>query len=432
MRLKKVLKLFIIYVLTVLLVGITVKAVKGSLDAKKADEVVLRFAVTSKTFVFDESDTKLTGFINKVYDYADEQPYTNVDAFVVNGDLTGDGSEDAFAAVDDIADKLLRKESALYTTIGEMDFASETIQAEHSDILKNGMDYAVNINGHGFVFLSAEYNSYANKTEWLDETLAKITKDNQKPVFVFQYASLGSTFYGTETWYTYETDILSDVLEKYPTVVDFSSSTVGPGNTVRSIFQKNATYVNNGGMLGVRLNYSEFGYDTSQDMVNARFNKVSQCKIVEVYGDGRVDLLTMDLNTGKLYNNPDNTEILRFTVYPGKTDTYTYNYEKNVSESRPFFDDNASVSLSDSGDGVVLEFDEALDSDGIMFYNIVIYDKAQNVLAESNFYSDFPLCEKESVVKREISGVLESNVGRVVITPYDMFGSSGNPLDMEF
>ncbi len=433
MRIKKILKLSIIYVLTVLLLGFTVKAVKGSLDAIKADEVVLRFAVTSKTYVFDESDANLTKFINMVYDYADAQNYPNVDAFIVNGDLSGDGSEQAFEAVDNITNRILRKNSVLYTTIGEMDFANETIQADNSEILRNGMDYAVNINGHGFVFLSAEYNSYANKVEWLDETLQKMTKDNNKPVFVFQYASLGGTFYGTETWYTYETDLLSEVLEKYPTVVDFSSSTVGPGNTVRSIFQKNATYVNNGGMLGVRLNYSEFGYDTSADMVNSRFNGVSQCKIVEVYGNGRVDLLTMDLNTGNLYKNPEETDVMRFTVYPGQLDTYTYNYEKNVSANRPAFGENASVSIEASEDGgLLVEFDKANDSDGIMFYNIVIYDRNDMKISEVNFYSDFPLYEEENFVKRTISGVVPGDVGRVVITPFDMFGSSGNPLDMEF
>lgn len=434
MKKKKCIKWMILFILFTLAFAGAVKYVRLGMEQKNQNRIVLRFAVTSKTFVLDESNTSLANFINKVYEYADHSEYPFVDAFIVNGNVTGDGSEEAFLAVNKITSTLLRKESEFYTAMGEMDFiVGQDNLVDDPAIHEKIIDNVVNIKGFSFILLSPIYSSYADKLGWLDEQLKSLTKYNEKAVFVFQHAALRNTFYGTESWYTIESEQIMEVLEKYPQVVDFASAAGTAANTVRSIFQENATYVNTGTLTQIRMNYQEFGHDTFAEVINPAAASASQCKIVEVYGDGRVEIMTMDMNTGNIYKMPDRDEIMKMVIYPGKTERYSYTRNVNVSRDVPSFEEDTEIEVHSAGNGSVeISFDNARDKDGILFYHMILSDSAGTVVREINTYADFVLYEMPDKKKYVLNDLSLNSTYHLEIIPYDMFGISGNSVFTDF
>lgn len=428
-------KRFVLLVLLVCLFSGVVSIIHEQIRVSRQDKVVLRFAVTSKTSVYDETDTALTNYFEQVYRYADTNSYKKVDAFIINGNVTGDGSKEAFDSVNSFVETWLLRGTRFYTTRAEGDFivGSEGEQtAADPYILEKLEDQVVRINGYTFIFMTPYYNYYEPKLQWLEQTLKRVTRYSEKPVFVFQFDALKDTYYGTESWYAIESENIMNIIEKYPMAVDFSSSSSTASNTVRSVFQKNASYVNTGVVSNLRMNFSEFGHDTYSEVIHAGNEGVSQCKIVEVYGSGKVEVLTMDLNTGNLYRMPDSDDTLIFTLYPGQRHLYSYTKEDFVSVDQPYFDENAKVSFEKNENGeTVMTFDSAHDKDGMLFYKIVVSDRVGTSITDTCTYADFSQWE---VPKQEnVSlGVLENGKYRVEIIPYDIFGTQGMAKTVSF
>lgn len=421
-------KRFILLVLLVCLFSGVISIVHERIRLSRQDKIVLRFAVTSKTSVYDESDTSLTNYFEQVYRYAESASYKKVDAFIINGNVTGDGSKQAFDSVSSLAKTWLLSGTRFYTTRSDGDFivGGEGEQtAVDPYIMEKLEDQVVRINGYTFIFLTPYYNYYEPKLEWLEQTLKRVTEYSEKPVFVFQFDSLKDTYYGTESWYAMESENIMNILEKYPTAVDFSSSSSTASNTLRSVFQKNASYVNTGVVSNLRMNFSEFGYDTYGEVIHAGNDGVSQCKIVEVYGSGKIDILTMDLNTGNLYRMPDSEKTLVFTLYPGQKNLYHYTKDNFVSSDEPYFDEEADVSFEKNENGeTVMTFDKAYDKDGMLFYKLVVSDRVGTVVNETCTYADFSQWEVPQSETVSL-GVLENGKYRVEIIPYDIFGTPG-------
>lgn len=429
---KKCVKWLLFFLVAVSVFAGVVRGIRKEREEGQKDQIVLRFAVTSKTFVLDESNESLKTFIEKVYEYADETTYPTVDVFVVNGNVTGDGSVEAFEAVDKITASLLREDSKFYTAMGEMDFVvGENDLVDDPAIREKIADSCVYIKGYPFLFLSPIYASYEPKFQWLDEQLNTVTKYSDKPVFVFQHGSLMNTYYGSETWYTMESEPILAILEKYPQVVDFSSSTGSAANTFRSVFQKEATYVNTGVMMQVRMNYAEFGHDTSAEIINQQSATVSQCKIVEVYGDGKVEILTMDLNTGEIYETPDGTGWMKHVIYPGQKESYSYTVAQKGQDA-PIFEENARIEVASETDKAVITFPNAKDVDGILFYELRLCDAKKNVIYTVNTYADFAMYDMPETKTYELGNLTANTDYYLEIVPYDIYGVSGNPISVDF
>lgn len=420
-------KRFVLLVILVCLFSGVISIIHERIRVNRQDKVVLRFAVTSKTNVYDETDTTLTNYFEQVYRYAASDSYKKVDAFIINGNVTGDGSKEAFDSVESLARTWLLSGTRFYTTRSDGDFVIGSEGEKTADdpyILEKLEDQVVRINGYTFIFLTPYYNYYEPKLQWLEQTLKRVTEYDDKPVFVFQFDSLKDTYYGTESWYALESENIMNIIEKYPMAVDFSSSSSTASNTLRSVFQKNASYVNTGVVSNLRMNISEFGQDTFNEVINDGNNGVSQCRIVEVYGSGKVEILTMDLNTGNLYRMPDSENVMVFTLYPGKRDTYSYTKEADSADV-PDFDKDMEISFGTNEEGeTIMTFDNAHDEDGMLFYRIVVSDRAGNSVREICTYADFSQWEMPRRENVNL-GVLENGKYLVEIIPYDIFGTPG-------
>lgn len=429
MKKTRLLKNFIIFVTGVLIFSGCVRMLYAySITSRKGD-VLLRFAVTSGTYVYDEKEEGLTDFIDKVYAYADKQENNRVDAIIINGNLTGDGSKEAFENVKIIKDTNLRDDTRFFFTTGEDDFSMEDEDNVKKYVLGNSSDYVVNVNGYNFVFWSPIYNSYATKFEWVDSQLEELTKYSERPVFVFQYGVLKDTYYGSDNWYTYESEPIMAIMEKYPTVINFSSAALTPANLQNGIYQKNATYINTGILRGMRMNYNQFGFDASSGVRGPHINDASQGRIVEVYGDGSVSIKIMDVNTGNIYKNPYSINEMVVSFYPGVQETYKYTLDKNQSYDIPFFADTAKIKLQKTEDDVVeIIFSEASDEDGVLIYAVSLFDENKNLIICEYIYSDIALYEDEDFIRYQFEDINIDAIKSVEILPYDVFGKQGEAL----
>lgn len=396
---------------------------------KLQNQMVLRFAVTSRTNVYDEDCDSFKRFTDYVYQYADNQDdYNLVDAFVINGNVTGDGSVEAFEAIEVLKKKYLRKESNLFTTMGEQDFIiGETDEVSDPEIQEKIKDYIVNIKNFNFIFLSPIYDSYSSKFEWLDNNLKSISKYNNKPIFVFQNAAIKDTYYGTGNWYNMESDGFKEILEKYPTVVDFSSSTATAANLYTSVFQNNSTYVNSGTMANMRMNLDEYGFDLSNETINENAATSSQCQIIEVYGDGHIEIKTMNLVDGSICRTPDgSTEMVRSINFENEK-IFKYTQNSMIYGDLPVFDVNSFQYQKISEEQFWIKFNTPNDRDGILFYNIKIYNRDNELINEFNTYSDYINNAREKIQYINVNKI-DSEMF-VNITPFDIYGLSGDTFN---
>ncbi|MCR5216161.1 MAG: hypothetical protein K6C69_04440 [Lachnospiraceae bacterium] len=299
MKSKKLLIQWICFILGVILLSLLARSMHSKQEVGP-DEVYLRFAVTSSTDVSKEDLSQLDRFVTGVYDYAKTQEYTGVDALIVNGYLTANGTSEEYQAVDDYMKDHLLQETRFLSTVGFVNYDTNENSWKDSNIYRNGLTYGLVIKGHLFLCLSCKDNLYDQAAEWLQgatSTYGDVIATNQE-IFSFQYFSLADTYYDSSLWSTGANGSLENHLASYPHMMNFSSSVPEPVNHVASIATKeDITYVNTGSMGSVVMSGADYGADLSSDAISPFFTNTAQCRIVEVYGDGRIALKCLNLDT---------------------------------------------------------------------------------------------------------------------------------------
>lgn len=421
MKNNKKFKTIIILAIVVLVLSYAGRLIKMNQDSRKSDQVVLRFVISSQAMVSEAYDESLDNFFIKPYEYAEQMTYNRIDAFIMNGGLTADGSDESYAMADEQIQNRLRNGSHFIEVTGEQDFSTVDNNMD-SPVLKRAKDQVVNIKGFRFLFLTPNYSSYADKLQWLDAQLEEMTRDNPMPVFVCMYGAMKNTYYGSKSWYTYDYKDMMPIFEKYPTAVVFSSSTMSPANIGRSIFWKNASYVNTGTMSMLHMGYKDFDFEMQTGALFPRSNDVSQCRIVEVYGNGTVSVKTMDLLEGRLYTTAGCNDI---TWKPGEHETYLTD-TLGTSIGVPHFE-KKDVVLTTSEEGLVVCFYRAQDENDILLYEILVEDKNRNTIRHFEYATDF-LQEPVEYELYLFENLSLEDVNKVEITAYDFCGEKGETL----
>ncbi|MGN0160343.1 MAG: hypothetical protein ACI4AQ_03025 [Lachnospiraceae bacterium] len=417
----------ILFVVLVIFFAGTTKFIHNKILENKADRVVLRFAVTSGTYVEDQDARELVNYINKVCDYAATQEYKTLDVLIVNGNFTEDGSEDAWEYAKETVTEYLDEDTRFCVTVGGQDFMTTDEEADGASLdpyfSEKITDWVIMVNGYYFIGVSPVFSAYESKLEWLDEQLEKYTRYNSKPVFVVQPGTVKDTYYGSEQWYIHETDELEQLLEKYPTVIDFSGFSATPAQVFNSVIQKNATYVNNGNCFRNRLKLEEFGLDTTEDFFNESIGELSQCKIVEVYGDGKTRIYTMDLKTGKLYGQEQSAEAFYREINLGRKDAN----QEAKDEKGPFFDADFVLELTPVDGEWILEFSQAKNPEDVLLYKIVLLDKDGQKIKEYIRYGDYTVGKMSQMQKISLTDFDES-ASLIEITAMDFAGNYGEKI----
>ena len=199
------------------------------------------------------------------YNYADGQAYDALDAVVLVGDYTDEGTVKQYDAFFGVVNEYLRDGTALLACLGNHEFRNpgEDAVSNNSSFTKTynrfqnyfgyGVDSVHVINGYTFIGFASDCKGgrgyTASKAEWLDRQLAAAAASDptgKKPIFVFGHVPVWETCLGSIRENNYPTDDIGAVLAKYPQVVYLSGHTHAPACDPESVWQGDFTAINTG------------------------------------------------------------------------------------------------------------------------------------------------------------------------------------------
>ena len=283
---------------------------------------------------------------------ADDE-YNNLDAFLINGDITNDGNIDQFAGFKVIADKYIKSETELLPIIANNhDFRNMKKQtvAYFSQLMGKDTDYHKVVNGYHFIGISTS---------------------DVEGVFVSQHEHVLNTVYGSSDFDGWGIDDFSDILEQYPQVVDFSGHSHYPLNDPRSVWQGSFTAIGTGALAYMELTVE------NQRKVHPTGNSLeAQFWIVELDKDSNMRLRGIDLIEQKILCE----YILANPANPANRE---YTPEKQAARSTaPVFNENAELKVTKLAKSVTVKFDAAqsASSEPIFLYKVKVINSDGEVV----------------------------------------------------
>lgn len=374
----------IVVAITTVLMTLTSMFVWGKAPEDNTDFTpVIRFVACSDSHLKSaagkgsyrlEKTAKLAYAIAK----ADDE-YNNLDAFLINGDITNDGNIDQFAGFKVVADKYIKSETELLPIIANNhDFRNMKKQtvAYFSQLMGKDTDYHKVVNGYHFIGISTSDVEGVNYTEeqrvWLKAQLDEAVKDDpNKPIFVSQHEHVRNTVYGSSDFDGWGIDDFSDILEQYPQVVDFSGHSHYPLNDPRSVWQGSFTAIGTGALAYMELTVED------QRKVHPTGNGLeAQFWIVELDKDSNMRLRGIDLIEEKVLCE-------YILANPANPDNREYTPEKQTARSTaPVFDENAKLKVTKFARNISVKFDAAksTNTEPVFLYKVKVINSDGEVV----------------------------------------------------
>ena len=377
---------------------------------------VLRFMVSSDVHVGTTSsrrDTNLANALDTAYAFANaNNKYSGLDAALFVGDISDSGTLAQFTSFKTTATDHLRNGTQLIASMGNHDFRGGSADESISNFanLFGSVDKHLVINGFHFISLSPDTSNGEHfsdaKVQWLDDQLAAAAEaEPNKPIFLMQHEHIAGTVYGSEAWYVSE---LSDVVCKYPQIVDFSGHSHYPLADPRSIWQGTFTALGTG-----TLHYYEMGingYKTTNVFPYGKTgvwhtgaseeSKAAEYQIVEIDANNAIRVIAYDLMS--------NSEITRYYIRNVMDDVkfkYSHTERAKYSEA-PVFPSSATLTLNPVYSYVEVSFDQATCKDIVESYRIKLY-KDNTLLRTEYLLSDYfynPMPEKLAFDLKGLNG----------------------------
>lgn len=347
---------------------------------------VIRFVAASDVHVDDSGstaeDARLADLYAAAYAYSDaHESYKALDGVFFAGDFTNSGTPTSMQKFVNIVDKNAKDYTVTRVSLGNHEFYSDA-SATVSNLLEafgyDDDDAHLVIEGYHFILISPnqEGNGFdAEKQEWLAKELEAAAADDPagtKPIFVFQHQHITGTVYGSENWGVAD---LTEILAKYPQVVDFSGHSHFPINDPRSIWQGEFTALGTGtlsyyemGLAGVQTcgifpTNSKGSFTTSRSSRDA-----AQFYIVEVDANNAIKIQGYDLLSGTFMMDPI---YIRSVGDPSK---FTYTDAREAASSAPAFASDAAIKTTNlTRAKVEIEFPQASGGDQVQNYRVELY-----------------------------------------------------------
>ena len=368
-----------------LLIGCAAPAFAASADEDFTP--VIRFVACSDTHISDSNDTnehRIQAMMELAYGIADSDPnYTALDALLIAGDLTNDGTKTEFDRFWAAVSGALREGTQFLGVVAKNHDGYEMKRAElrayYNALTTNDADFHTVINGYHFIGLSASENDAAHydagQLSWLKEQLdAATAEDPQKPVFFMHHEHVRGTVYGSSQYDGWGITKFTSILNQYPQVVDFSGHSHYPLNDPRSIWQGNFTAVGTGA-----ITYSEFTIDLYRAYHPADSRATANCWIVELDAASNMRLRGYDVNEGVLLCE----EVLKNPADPANRD---YTPAKREAASKPpVFDDSAALTLEPGFGTCTVTAPAAQSEDGlpVVLYRVNVKDSLGMTVAKT-------------------------------------------------
>lgn len=407
----------------------------GGSDAKIPEDdfvPVVRVISTSDTHINSlaaKGTRRVAQMMKTAYSMADaDADYSNVDAFIFTGDITDAGDPTQYWAFAGVTKPLLRDETELLGVVAKSHDSNHVGRKSRQwieAITGNPADFDAVLNGIHFIGVSVSADESVHYSEeqiqWLDDTIAAaVAEDPSKPVFVYQHEHIRGTVYGGYAEDGWGMDYFTDVLNKYPQVIDFSGHSHYPANDPRAIYQDVFTAVNDGGM-----NYFEFNFEDVGTYHPDGNGNQEDFVITEVDADGNVMIRVFDLLS--------ETFIAEYYIddvaAPVKT---KYNQERRRAAAQaPYFPDGASVQVKKSAGRYTFTFPAAkcADDDIVFDYRLDIYNENNEIVHTEYLLSDYYYADRAASFT--FKGVAAKGV-RAEITAKDAWGLVSAPISAEF
>lgn len=358
----------------------------------------LRFIVTSDTHITPSTGTgasllktaieQITAYVN---DSEKNDGYNKLDAVVVVGDVTNNGTTEEFGVAKKYFDEVIPRGTELLLVMGNHDWNTyaETSQTEFEKVLDEAATHLI-IGGYHFITVvndakipTAAWRGYGwdfseASLAATERSLASANRDTgkDKPIFVFQHIGVYDTVAGTgadAASSNTAVETMTDLYSQYPNVVVFTGHSHFPINDECSIHQENFTSLNTGALsagMKPRLN------GTQIEMASRSDAKSVYLLEVDAYGRLRIRIW-------RTVNNGFIGEEWFIDSYRKNEFTYT---EDRFAASDLFFADGAKVAVYD------------------------VFDTAASI--------SFPVVPEESLSARAYEVTVTDASGKVVSTDY--------------
>ncbi len=392
---------------------------------------VLRFVAASDTHVKDSDDTNLQR-IRKMaalaYATAEADPYyTGLDAVLIAGDLTNDGTKTEFDRFWDAVNGSLKGDTRFLGVVAKNHDGYEMKRTElrgyYTSLTGNDADFHVVINGYHFIGVSASpkdaqhYDSAQLK--WLREQLdAATAEDPEKPVFVTHHEHVRGTVYGSSLYDGWGVTAFTSVLKKYPQVVDFSGHSHYPLNDPRSVWQGKFTAVGTGAIY-----YSEFTVEGIRAYHPADSNDTATCWIVELNAQNDMRLRGYDVNEGKQLCEL----ILKNPADPNNRD-YTPE-AREAAASAPAFDAGTELTVQPEYAGCTVTVPAARSTDGmpVVLYRVSAKNSRGVTVAKNWTMPSYYRAIDQNTVELTLSG-LAAGTFTLEVTAENAYGMQSAPV----
>lgn len=380
--------------------ALTVIICSLSISASAEDfSPVLRFAVASDVHIADSGSDKEEARLAKLFDvsysYAESQSYNRLDGVFFAGDISDNGSSLSMEKFFDIVNANVRSETVCRAVLGNHEFYTSSTNTVSRFLAASGYSEADTdfvLGGYHFIMMCPQSGGKgytSTQKSWLKKRLAEDAKEDStgaKPIFVFQHHAVSGTVYGSERWGISD---ISDLLSKYPQVVDFSGHSHFPINDPRSVWQGTFTALNDG-----TLSYYEMGIAGVADSLifpcdrqggyadDSDHRDAAQFYIVEVDGSGAIRVKGYDLLSDTFiceYNIPS----------VGNTGNFVYTEARRTASAPPVFDSSAAITLKGARtDAAIFEIPQASGEDIVQHYRFDVYDLNNNLVSTEYALSD--------------------------------------------
>jgi hypothetical protein len=391
-----------------------------------------RFAVCSDAHI-DGVDAPGYIRLKKAIDYSlafsiGNKAYSNLDAFLVVGDITNKGTVEQFSAFKEIYDSATAKGLKLLCTVakGHDSITMKKKSLPHYKSLTNQeTDFHKVIGGYHFIGLSTcrslPHKHYSPLQKiWLKNQLKKSASATpDKPVFVFHHEHVKNTVYGSSNFDGWGNRFFTGVFEKYPNVVDFSGHSHYPVNDPRSVWQGEFTAIGTGS-----LKYTELTVDDERKVHPPTCEDCSNFLIIEADKDSNLHIIGVDCLAGEILCE-------YYLMNPADKNNRDYTQEKQLSRSKaPEFSDNAQVSVTEENGNYSAVYPKALSTDGmpVFVYRAYVYDEKGNIISQGKTVPSYYLYEPEETVTTNL-GKLKKGRYKIEVFAENCYKIKSEPIE---
>lgn len=393
----------------------------------------LRFVAASDTHVQadnSENDTRIGKILRLAYGVADaDAVYNGLDAFLVVGDLTNDGTKEQFDCFAAAVKGSLREGTRFLGVVAKnhdgYQMRRKEMRAYYTAVTGNEPDFNVVIGGYHFIGLSAssvDASHYdAGQLIWLKKQLdAAVAEDPDRPIFFMHHEPVRNTVYGSSLYDGWGITRFSSLLRQYPQVVDLAGHSHYPINDPRSIWQGAFTAIGTGA-----VKYAEFTVEGRRVYHPSDCYDTAACWIMELDASHNLRLRGYDVNAG---------ELLCEAYLPNPADPANRDYtpaRRKAASQPPVFADDAALSVQTFAGGCTVTAPAAASADGmpVVLYRAYAKNAAGTKVLKSWTLPCYYRAVEQETVELTLDGLTPGDY-TVGVTAENAYGGGSLPLEI--